>query len=299
MFETHSAVSWYGHGYWLRRWLGWPNWLPLPIASDHGLSFSGQLEPHESNSLSKIFLTWNRYRYHWIRHISHKNVFLIPHPYIGILSSLVIPAPLDRRGTIFFWPHTTEDQVISDGYIPVLLADIQQLEQRYQPVTICLHYHDEKNPRLKAELEGVNVVTAGSPYSSTFAERLINLMARHKYSSAPMIGSYVPISEMLGVPFFLHGTKAIYKTIGRHAEIETGLVDPLAQWLEQILESEFSNPPDHPSPARYGLMSDLLGLESDVSREKLKLLMVLELLRLSFTTLFLLRWIKYLLGKHI
>jgi len=299
MFEINNNIAWYDHGYWIRKWLGWPTWLPLPANSDHGLTVYGRLDQHEAKSPSRIFFTWNIYRYKWIKHTSDKQVFLIPHPYLKALQEIQLPDPRKREGTIIFWPHTTGDDAIEDSYSGRYINEILKLEKQYSPISICLHYHDMKNSRLVNSLHAFKLISAGSPFERGFAENLLLLIAAHKYSSAPMVGSYIPLCELLGVPFWMHGTSPVYQVISRHEEMQISLHDPLAQWLDYYITSKFQEERVSTTTHPHQLVCNLLGIDSTVSRSHLRLLMAVELLRLLISTPLALNWMKYIYRQVI
>lgn len=104
---------------------------------------------------------------------------------------------------------------------------------------------------------------------------------------------------MLGVPFWLRGTPPVYHVISRHEEIQTELDDPLALWLVNYISSNFREERVSASSQPQQLVRNLLGVESNISRGYLRLLLVVELLRLLVSTPLLYDWGKYLIRQVI
>lgn len=134
MFEFNPSLQWYDHGYWIRKWLAWPSWLPLPLHADHGLNLQGTLEDHENNCSTHIHLTWNLYRYSWLKHTCRKIVFLIPHPYLTMLARSRLKSCYHKCGTLVFWPHSTPDQVLDNSYTNSYLSELELLPDIQKPI---------------------------------------------------------------------------------------------------------------------------------------------------------------------
>ena len=293
MLEINSSLSWYDHGYWIRKWISWPSWLPLPLHADHGLTFSGLLEEHEYKSSTKIFLTWNSHRYSWLKTTCKKKIFLIPHPYLTMLAEKYLEASHDKRGTLVFWPHSCPEAVLIEGYIDTYLQELEQLADDQLPISICIHYHDMKDNLLLKRLSKYQVVTAGSPFEQGFSDKLFSLITSHQFATSSLIGSYTPLCEVIGASFFLYGSRPQYVNPRSQQLVKRHSLDPLNRWLNNSFELIFSHNSNPLDSQRYQLVREVMGCESNVSKSWLRLLMILELLRLCFSTLYLIRLIKH------
>lgn len=297
MLEINPSLSWYDHGFWIRKWLSWPNWLPLPLHADHGLTLSGIFEEHEYNTPTKIYLTWNYHRYSWLKNTSKKRVFFIPHPYLTMLADKYLEASPSQSGTLVFWPHSCPDEVFSQEYVNSYLLELDKLADKFKPISICVHYHDMKDDFLLEKLCNYRVVTAGSPFEQGFSERLFSLISIHQYATSSIIGSYTPLCEVIGTSFFLYGSSPQYFYFSTNQLISPNPLDPLYRWLNYLFERTFaftSNPLDI---QRYRLVREVMGCDSTVCKSWLKLLMIIDLLRLCFSTLYLLRLFKKNISK--
>jgi hypothetical protein len=114
----------------------------------------------------------------------------------------------NASGTIAFPAHSSE-HVIS-VYDDNLYCDmLKALPPEYQPVTVCLHWHDILKGKERLFIDkGFDVVTAGDMYSSEFPKKFYDILTSFKYSTSNVVGSYAFYSVEAGIPFFLSGQTA-------------------------------------------------------------------------------------------
>ena len=92
---------------------------------------------------------------------------------------------------------------------------MNDLPQRFQPVTICLHHCDvEDGKHLEYIEKGFNVVSAGHKFDKKFVNRFYEILSNHKHATSNAFGSHVPYSIEMGLTFFILKNEIRIKNLG-------------------------------------------------------------------------------------
>jgi hypothetical protein len=202
----------------LREWACFPKFLPICIASDHGVHWGATCWPNELNNRYQAFFTWNKKKNDLMRNRHGKRSYHVPHPWVYYRKKYY-PTPLEsRKGTLVFYAHSNTTTVPKykdlDGYI----SELKALPEKYQPVVICLSFHDiEKGLHKVLREYGLPLVTAGTTNSQNFVDRFYSTITQFRFSSSSNIGSHTFYVLEAGIPFFLLGPYPEYHINGSKA----------------------------------------------------------------------------------
>lgn len=256
----------------LRKWAFYPSFLPIYASSDHGVHWESRCWPNELESKAEVFFTWNAKKNHLMHNRYGKNSFHIPHPWVHYRKKHFKRPDIQPSGTLVFFAHsnttTTPNYEDLDGYI----SDLKALPEKYQPVVLCLSFHDiAKGLHKTLRKYDLPIVTAGTSNSQEFVDRFYSMILQFRYSSSPNIGSHTFYLLEAGVPFFLFGKHPEYHIKGSKA-VKDGKQN-LADYgdeediekLEQF-KKLLETPSDHVTPEQYAMVSEYMGLASTMSR---------------------------------
>lgn len=201
-----------------REWARFPRFLPICIASDHGVHWGARCWPNEINNRYRAFFTWNKKKNDLMRNRYCKRSYHVPHPWVHYRKKHYPTLPANRKGTLVFFAHsnTTTSPKYSDldGYI----NDLKALPEECQPVVICLSFHDiEKGLHKALRKYDLPLVTAGTTNSQNFVDRFYAMITQFRFSSSPNIGSHTFYLLEAGIPFFLFGPYPEYHIKGSKA----------------------------------------------------------------------------------
>lgn len=194
----------YGHGSSFRQIAGWPNWLPIPVQSDHGIDMSNEMDPRDEDGVSPIYLTWPEWRA-GIK--SDKRVIRILNPLVAFRRINGIAQMPDARGTLVFIPHTKK---VGKPYPAHDWEDyfhrLDGLPDELKPRAICLFHIDIRNGLHHVLRQfGLPILTAGAPSNPDYGHRFYDLISRFEFATSSFIGSQLWYCEELGVKYFLFG----------------------------------------------------------------------------------------------
>lgn len=212
----------YGFGKWLRKYALYPRKHPIYLYSDHsGPSFTNEIFEYDfqfAHAFGMLFHTpavvtkWNE---------THKpKAYTLYSPFVFCRKALRMQAKPEARGTIAYPSHSLPDiDDVSD--IEKYISDLRALPDEYQPVAVSLHYHDINKGRHRIFLDsGIPVYTAGTPHDYRFTERFYSILSNFKYSTSNFLGSYIFYSIEMGIPFFFHGDKPVFKKAIHNSEAD-------------------------------------------------------------------------------
>lgn len=197
----------YGAGESFRRLTGWPRWLPIPVASDHGVALRKQLEPHEEENFSRTHLTWSKWR---TKADTSKNVVRVLHPLVAFRRMAGVEKRSGARGTLAFIPHTT----LVDDYAPYdwkkYFGQIEKLPLGLRPRAICIHKTDvRKGLHVFLRQFGLPIFSVGNGSNQNYAARFYDLISRFENATSSSVGSQLWYCEELGVRYFLYGEEPV------------------------------------------------------------------------------------------
>lgn len=197
----------YGVDQIIRKYSGFPGFLTLPCHCEHG--WTALDVPLNSDLVVNklIILVFSQRRKKiWKKH--NKIVLVFGAPLVRYRKMHELKIKENASGTIAFPAHSSE-HVCSVFDENLYCNMLNELPSKYQPVTVCLHWHDILKGREKIFVDkGFNVVTAGDMYSSEFPKNFYDILTSYKYSTSNEVGSYSFYSVEIGIPFFLSGPAA-------------------------------------------------------------------------------------------
>jgi len=257
-----------------RKWACYPSILPLCFSSDHGVHWESRCWPNEINSPYKAFFTWNKKKSNAMKLVHGKNSYHVPHPWVFYRKKYWGNPPSARSGTLVFYAHSNGQCNPSykslDDYIEALV----KLPEKYKPISICMSFHDiQKGTHKKLRKYGIPIVTAGSAGSRDFVDRFYSLIYQFRYATSPNIGSHTFYILDAGIPFFLYGDHPEYHMNGSEA-VPDGLINLRNYGDEddirrlEHLRMLLSQPLDTVTDEQQSLVSEYLGLDSDMTRSK-------------------------------
>lgn len=280
-------LSWttetYGTGKGLRRWIGWPDALPLPISCDHGVALCGALLKHERDFAGRVHLVWGADRERVARNLSSKTIVRVPHPWITYREHIKPQRSADRRGTLVFYPHTTASVAYAREYHATYLDQLKQLGDRFGPLVVTLHMNDVR-PEVVAAIRaaGFPIVTAGATWSHRFVDRFYDLIDRFEFATSSSGGSELFYCHEFGLKYFLHGEPPRYfNTTDPNLPVgERRPLDLVEQKNWSLKRKLFGSAERLEVDGKDDFVMRLLGLDAQPDLPRLRLLLARELLRL-------------------
>lgn len=209
LLDTRLA---YGQNVALRKMLGIPKYLALPVWQQHGWYEDGFLFPPDFKDarLAGMMLVYSeKKRREWEARsdIPCRVGGLVLARYRRYMGWERRP---DAKGTVFYAAHATSDTKVSysvDRIHEVLSA----LPAEFKPVVVSLHPYDYYELKMNEEYErlGYEVVTAGPATSPDFPERFYEILSSCKYACSNDVGTYILYSLEMGIPFFFIGERVV------------------------------------------------------------------------------------------
>ncbi len=266
-----------------RSYSHYPQWLPLYLISDHAVHWESRCWENEVTAAPKLFFSWNKKKAKAMGERYGKNSYHVPHPWIAYQRKLACN-DLGKQGTLVFFPHSNDVSKPQISDLDAYMNSLLELPEKYQPVSICLSFHDIKKG-LHKDLRryGIPIVTAGLVNSKKFAERFYGLIKKSKYATSPNIGSHTFYCVQAGVPFFLTGERPVFMLKGSEM-VKDGQQD-LKDYGddEDILAYEhmhtlFSQRVDSPTAEQIDLVNRYMGADAQISPATMSLLLWWSLL---------------------
>lgn len=215
----------YSFGKCFREQLNWPNWLPLPFYSDHGVCLLSSFQSHEKNNKSLYHLTWAYPRYKCLSKYNNKNVIRTIYPWITYRRNKKYSIKDDAKGTIIFYAHSNNGIDIQEFNDDEYIKTLKSLPEKYHPLVICLHQHDiNKGIHLKLRKYNIPIITMGYTYSPYFVDRFYEIVSHFKNATSSSGGSELFTTTEFGLNYFIIGQPPTY--INRsNKENEIGIMD--------------------------------------------------------------------------
>lgn len=286
----------YSHGKSFREFANYSKFLPLCIHSDHGVSIQSNYIDYEK-STNLPFLTWNYSKYLEIKKTG-REVYYVQNPWINYRrKKFNNKKKIQKRGTIIFFPKSISGVKVELKDLNKYISSIKKLPKKCQPISICLSFYDINYYNLHKKLRkyGLNLVTVGNSSSQNFIDRFYKLISKFKYASAPLGAR--PLSGFFycieyGLPFFFHGRNIKYKSDGSRSVFEGWKKGNIkhnnilmhknktkgeAEKVRKITK-KFFKIKDQVDKDQKDLISPYLGLNSNVSKLKLKYIFIKALI---------------------
>ena len=276
------SLSWtaeiYGLGKSLRYISEYPQWLPIDAVFCHGVNFEPRLYKHERENPARIYIGWHPQLIENNNTINSKKIIRIPHPWVRYRHLMNYQLQESRSGTIVFYPHTTgSDRLEWDPRS--YLESLRGLEEKFQPITICLHHHDATpNNRKLIEEYNFQSVTLGDPFSRMFVDKFYELVCQFKFATSTDWGSQTAYCTELGLPYFYFGkTHSIVNVSDEN--LPKGLVKHEHQDAEELYKkarSLFSHQYDYVTEDQLKYINEMMCLRNDFDYKNLKKILIYE-----------------------
>lgn len=142
---------------------------------------------------------------------TRKLIKTIPHPYVLYQRRTKYKLGLNRRGSLFFFSHSTWDTEIETKY-ELLKARLDALDEDFKPVRIVLHFIDVlKGKDLQFKKMGYKVISFGNMYNTIFVDNLYGALKNTRYALSNTVGSHAFYCINVGIPFSLVDTETTLK----------------------------------------------------------------------------------------
>ncbi len=210
---THGPI-WseqvYGLGKWLKRFVGYPDTLPLCAQIDHGPSRSLVASQMDMASQAPILLFHHAVSAQVTREFVAKPCAVMGAPFVYCRRLHGFQKAKDAQGTVAFPSHSTHHIRVSGIDWKKYCRDLRAIPERWQPVSICLYWKDILHGLHSIFLEeGFPVYCAGHMYDDGFTERFYRILSRHKYVTSNEVGTASFYAVEMGLPFFLWGEQEV------------------------------------------------------------------------------------------
>ena len=211
---TVNSVSadfseYYGIGYWLKKYAGYPVSLPIFLHGDHGPGISEILMEFELKSRFKKALYHNSLKIIDAESRKFKRAYVTGSAFVHYRRINKIEKSKSPTGTICFPFHSILNVDVEFDW-DTYMAELKALPSQFHPITICVYYIDiEKGLHLPLLENGFDVVTAGHRQNTKFVENFYEILRTKKYATSNAYGSHVPYSIEMGIPFFYTGNGKI------------------------------------------------------------------------------------------
>jgi hypothetical protein len=235
----------------------------LRAGSDHGINLGTEPGDSDKKLNTDIHVTWSLWRAK-MEFPDARLVLRAQHPWVPYRKSKGYKLLPQARGTIVFVPHTVPGLDYEEFNIEDFLATLKSLPEKFQPLTLCLQFHDASiEAVVKIAKAGYRSVTAGNSLSLAYADRFYSLIREHEYATSPSIGSQLFYCHELGLKYFLFDPG---KKFQRKLKPTNGVPSPNLELVKRI-EGAF----DFASMGsrlreRNTIVEDGLGLDLDASQ---------------------------------
>lgn len=263
----------YGFGPIIRKYGFYPKMFPLNIYFAHGITLHEKPARHELNNKAPVMLYFSPRLVNAFNRISDKPCFCLIAPNVYYRRTRNVQQVMNPSGSLAFFAHTTpaiENKMDVSEYA----RQLRSLPEKYQPVSVCLHYHDiNKGVHSLFQERGFNVVTVGHPYHEDFIARFYDMIKCYRYLTSNDIGSYTFYGPEAGVPFFLYGNGPDLYNHG-DPNIESGSYTSYKETGHyHKVRDLFLQRHDFVTPEQRLMVEKELGVYNSISRMKLALIL--------------------------
>ena len=199
--EIFTGNAFYGNDFIIKSYIGIKHSYALKLIIPHGiiLNTSHIWEAEEKSAIPTIACYQkSRYDFYKKKFYKKKRVTHIAAPYTCIPDIIKNIPDINRKGTIFFPAHSTHHVTAVMNY-ERLAEFIENLDQKYHPITICMYWRDVNLGHDEYfKIKGFRIVSAGHIFDRFFLFRLYYLCSQHKFSMSNSIGSHLFFSQYAG-----------------------------------------------------------------------------------------------------
>ena len=281
--EKFLSVSYYGNGNIIRKYAGFPNFLPLPVSIQHGWS--------------KITIKHDAIRFapenwYWSDEIEKKYNEEYPYlrtravgaPFLYLLECLKYNNENTKGfGSIVFPSHSTnliEMNCNFHDYANML----DNLPNIYKPITVCMYYLDlDKGLDFHFRQHGFDITTNGTGiYDGNFLNKFIDNTKNKKYAFSNQMTSALLFASAMGLTSFFYGPQFdVVSNDPNYGKLD--YTKHHRNWEEEY--SRFFSFPSHDPCIEKKIVDAALGRENLLSKKHMKQLLYKLFLILIFETI--------------
>jgi hypothetical protein len=189
------------YGKCLRRWAFYPRMLPIFACSPHGAHHSSYIAQNELDNRVDLFFGWPKKTVKQRILKNKKKSYVIAHPWIHYRKKYIGIPPGNRKGILYFFPHSNDHITPKFGSLNRLMKSLKLLGNKYGGISICLSFHDiRKGLHKKLRKYSLPLVTVGDTNSHKFIDNFYNLIYNYRLTCSSSIGSHVYHSIEGGIP---------------------------------------------------------------------------------------------------
>jgi hypothetical protein len=210
--EFYPGNSYYGIGNIVRKYAGFPDYLPLPVSLQHGWS----ILPTNHDAHYNAGENW-----YWSRDLEEKYIQQYPGlktrtigaPFLYLLRLLNYVEPKNKQGSIVFPSHSSSLIKIQCDFYEYALM-LASLPEEYKPITVCLYFLDlDKGLDKPFREQGFEIVSNGENlYAVNFLENFVNNVHGKKYAFSNQMTSALLFAVSMGLLSFFLGPEFITKS---------------------------------------------------------------------------------------
>jgi len=271
----YHEVRNYGFNHIIRRYSGFPWYLPLPAHMEHGWTPYDFALKTDLKSDKPLMLVFNRRREKIWKKESSMHVAIMGSPFIHYKNAKRLNKSPNASGTIAFPSHSIyegESRFSVEKYCRLL----NDLPAEFKPIKICLFYLDYISPRAQIyKNAGFEVVTAGPKFTGSldFANRFYRHLLSCRYATSNSVGSYAFYAIDLDIPFFLWGDKP--KLVDNKKDINISKRKRRGESkLSRIARAIFSTGPSKTISRRQkDFVAEQMGVDACLTQEELHILL--------------------------
>jgi len=266
-----NEIETYGFNEIIRKYSGYPNYLPLPVNVYHGWYF-GPLRQSDINSDKSLLLTFNKRQADEWREYSKPRVAVLGAPFVHYRHMMNINKQKNASGTIAYPGHdATSINFVFDQR--KFCEELAALDKKFHPITVSVLEMDIVNGKSQMyEDYGFKTFCPGPRNSIRFCYMFYSELAKHRYSCGNHHGANMFYSVEMGIPFFFIGE--IGKGVFRHTgELSPRIRTPEQSDLVDQLKVLFSEPVDEVTPEQMNLIRSECGVEDCLTPRDLRKLL--------------------------
>ena len=275
--EIFSPNAFYGNDFILKRYAQMASDRSLLCVVPHGVEVQPRVVwAPEFRARLPAILSFSTVRQRIYRSLTRKIVLpsASPYVYVGRLLDALPPSERARQGTIFFVSHSTH-HLRDEVDVASLARTLRSVDDRWQPVTVCIYWKDFLLGRHRPfEEMGLRVVSAGHIFDPLFLFRLHHLCSGHEFASGNEIGSHIIFSVHSGCEY-VHFAEVEVPTLPADVDVpEQELVaaeDPLVE-SPDLIRIFFGRETDFSLQAKAAAY--YLGYENELSSDDLRSLLL-------------------------
>jgi len=258
--EIFKPNAYYGMDFIIKKYSNIAFNTPLKVILPHGINTTNKIWSVERKALLPIIYNYSPFRYPLYNKYTNKIILHSAAPYVYLSEMLKADIKPKRTGTIFFPAHSSHHVTASMDY-KKLADNLELLEEKYKPITICIYWRDYNlNTHKVFEQRGFKIVSAGHMFDPLFLFRLHQLCSLHKYAACNKIGgSSLFYAVKAGCSYFIiHDKNLDYKTSENILRRDCLGLDYHKPTYEVILKL-FDNPLENISDEQRIFVDEFLG----------------------------------------